>query len=192
MSNEGTKNNNWKGGKSIASNGYVLVRVGVNHHLADVRGYAYEHRLIAEAKIGRKLEKGEQVHHINGNKQDNRPDNIEVMKSGAHHLNKHRKGTSNRKLADDKNPITQCQCGCGQWFNRYDETGRPRNFISGHNPHDRSRQEAFIIACGEGSRLNEVATKTGQSLQAAKCMASKLVAEEKLERKSRGIYGRPN
>lgn len=43
---------NWKGGRSIASNGYMLVRVGLSHHLADVRGYAYEHRLVAEQKIG--------------------------------------------------------------------------------------------------------------------------------------------
>lgn len=43
----------WKGGRSIASNGYVLVRVGKKHHLADVRGYAYEHRIVAEQKLGR-------------------------------------------------------------------------------------------------------------------------------------------
>jgi hypothetical protein len=33
-------NSNWKGGRLIASNGYVLVRVGIGHHLADVRGAA--------------------------------------------------------------------------------------------------------------------------------------------------------
>jgi hypothetical protein len=49
--NFGPKNGFWKGGKSIASNGYMLIRVGVNHHLSDVRGYAYEHRLVAEQKI---------------------------------------------------------------------------------------------------------------------------------------------
>src|SRR4051812_41815968 len=45
-------NPNWRGGRSIASNGYIIVRVGVGHHLADVRGYAYEHRLVAEQKLG--------------------------------------------------------------------------------------------------------------------------------------------
>lgn len=48
-------NPNWKGGRSIASNGYVLIKVGTGHHLADVRGYAYEHRLVAERKLGRRL-----------------------------------------------------------------------------------------------------------------------------------------
>jgi hypothetical protein len=33
----GARNPNWKGGRLVASNGYVLVRVGVGHHLADVR-----------------------------------------------------------------------------------------------------------------------------------------------------------
>lgn len=67
--NVGAKNGIWKGGRSVASNGYVLVRVGVEHHLADVRGYAYEHRLVAEEKIGRRLRDDEHVHHVDGDKQ---------------------------------------------------------------------------------------------------------------------------
>ena len=67
--NTGPAHNRWKGGRSIASNGYVLVRVGKRHHLADVRGYAYEHRLVAEEKLGRRLTPGEIPHHINGIKQ---------------------------------------------------------------------------------------------------------------------------
>ena len=48
----GEVNGQWKGGRTVASNGYILIRVGKEHHLADVRGYAYEHRLIAETKLG--------------------------------------------------------------------------------------------------------------------------------------------
>lgn len=190
MSKCGIHNGNWKGGKSIASNGYVIVRVGTQHHLSDVRGYAYEHRLVAESKLKRKLKPGEVAHHANGNRQDNRPENIEVMKSTAHHANQHRKKISGRRLADQQNPIIQCACGCRRWFNRFDAGDRPRRFISGHNPPDITRQKRFIEACGHGSRLNRVAEKTGQSLQACKCMASKLVRENKIARKGRGIYGR--
>lgn len=57
------RNHNYKGG-SIASNGYKLIFVGKQHHLADIRGYAYEHRINAEKKIGRRLRPGEQVHHL--------------------------------------------------------------------------------------------------------------------------------
>jgi hypothetical protein len=106
----GNLNNNWKGGKSIASNGYVIVRVGVDHHLADVRGYAYEHRLVAEEKIGRRLKPGEQIHHLNGVKSDNRPENIEVMESAAYHMQKHRT-RKDLRLVGEKNPMVQCLCG---------------------------------------------------------------------------------
>ncbi len=186
----GKDNNNWRGGKSVASNGYVIVRVGKEHHLADVRGYAYEHRLVAEEKLGRRLERGEIPHHINGNRQDNRPENIQVMKSVAHHLNQHRKKGSKRRLADEANPMIQCGCGCGNWITRYDESGRPRLFVTGHNTGPREPQIKFLDAVGRGSRLEEVAERTGQSLGACKVMASKLVREGKLKRLSRGFYGK--
>ena len=42
------------------------------------------HRVQAEKKIGRKLKKGEIVHHKNGNKLDNRLSNLEVMTQSQH------------------------------------------------------------------------------------------------------------
>jgi hypothetical protein len=120
-------------GRSIASNGYVLIRVGKGHHLADVRGYAYEHRLVAEQKIGRRLRKGEIPHHINGIKTDNRPENIEVVESRfAHHV-RHRKNPTRRQLPHEQNELVTCACGCGAMFPRFDRGGRPRSFVSGHN-----------------------------------------------------------
>lgn len=126
------KNPNWQGGRVIASNGYVLVKVGTDHHLADVRGYAYEHRLVAEKKIGRRLAPGEIVHHKDENKQNNEPDNLEVVAGIAEHFVHHRK-RDDLQLPGEPNPDIACACGCGTTFPKYDPCGRPRQFVTGHN-----------------------------------------------------------
>lgn len=128
-------NHQWKGGRTVASNGYVLIKVGFGHHLADVRGYAYEHRVVAERTIGRRLLPTELVHHRDGNKQNNAPDNLEVHESVAHHLVEHRKLGCNRRLPDESNPLVTCECGCGATFAKFDHSKRPRRFVSGHNLH---------------------------------------------------------
>jgi hypothetical protein len=163
--NVGEKNGLWKGGRTITQHGYVLVRVGTDHHLADVRGYAYEHRLVAEEDLGRRLRPGEQVHHINGDTTDNRPENLKVAESYAHHRVYHRHN-SNRRLPGSPNPITKCKCGCGQRFHKYDEWGRSRIYISGHNPMSSPLQDQIIRELQSGPKhRDEIARRCTKSVQ---------------------------
>lgn len=128
----GNKNGMWKGGKTMASNGYVLVRVGKDHPLSDVRGYAYEHRIVACEKLGRLLSSDEVIHHKDGNKTNNHPDNLEILSNKAEHGFRHRK-IKQRRMPGEPNPIIFCQCGCGISFPKFDKYGRPRKFVTGHN-----------------------------------------------------------
>jgi hypothetical protein len=58
------------------SSGYVMVRVG--EHPRAHRGWVREHVVVLERALGRHLYPGEEVHHRNGVKHDNRPENLEL------------------------------------------------------------------------------------------------------------------
>lgn len=74
----------WNGGRWRHPDGYIAVRVPPGHHLRQAHGYAYEHQLVAEASLGRRLRDDEEVHHRNGKRDDNRPENLEVLLKREH------------------------------------------------------------------------------------------------------------
>lgn len=68
------------GSRYVKRNGYVIIHAP-DHPAADNRGYVLEHRLVMEAALERRLDPAESVHHKNGQKDDNRPDNLELWVS---------------------------------------------------------------------------------------------------------------
>jgi len=94
--NSGEKNPNWKGGKARHSEGYVLI-LQKKHPFSNHQGYIPQHRLVMEKHIGRYLYKGEMVHHINGNKKDNRIENLELTTQSKHLKNHYKDRIINNK-----------------------------------------------------------------------------------------------
>lgn len=86
----GRKAPNWKGGIEIHSEGYIWIYCP--KHPKAHKGKIAEHRFIMEKCIKRYLTTNEIVHHINGNKKDNRIENLELYNRSSHAKLHHPKG----------------------------------------------------------------------------------------------------
>lgn len=62
-------------GRVMSSHGYAMV------WNSDLKKYELEHRLVMERILGRRLSGLENVHHVNGVRDDNRPENLELWVS---------------------------------------------------------------------------------------------------------------
>lgn len=82
-------------------------------------GYEYygkkrKHRIIMEEFIGRKLNKDEVIHHINGNKSDNRIDNLQLM-TQSEHIRLHYNSGMKEILLKERSYINKCHI-CSKEF----------------------------------------------------------------------------
>jgi len=74
----GPANGNWRGGRTRHHAGYLMVRIPEHPRASRNNGYVFEHILVAEELLGRYLHPSETVHHRNGVRDDNRPENLEL------------------------------------------------------------------------------------------------------------------
>jgi hypothetical protein len=77
MSCRGVQHYRFNGGTKVNDQGYLQITAG------PLRGM-YVHRLVAEAVIGRPLHDNEVVHHLDGDRLNPHPDNLEVMLDTLH------------------------------------------------------------------------------------------------------------
>lgn len=73
----------WKGGRHKRTDGYIVLHLP-DHPLANHIGNVYEHRLVWEQTHKKKIPKGWHIHHLNGIKSDNRPENLVATSKKNH------------------------------------------------------------------------------------------------------------
>lgn len=109
----------WKNWKTIKKGDYLYALIP-EHPNATKNGYVLEHRVVLENKLGRLLERNEEAHHIDENRHNNSPENIELKLNGEHQRF--------HKLEYPDGHFVKLVCAnCGIEFERK-YSNRPENF----------------------------------------------------------------
>ena len=105
-----------QGTRYIRTDGYIAVKVGI-------RKWELEHRIVMVQALGRSLASVEEVHHINGNKTDNRLENLQLV-SPTEHQHIHDFGVIRRRR------VTLTCKGCGKEYERKLSRAAESNYCS--------------------------------------------------------------
>jgi hypothetical protein len=133
----GAKHHSWKGGRFVASDGYVQVYLGP-------KSYRKEHFLVMEKAIGRRLSRVEVVHHIDLDKQNSSLSNLVLLANESAHRAVHNSldGVS-RKL------VRAGLIAFDRSRNRYVAVGKLRELLE--QPEEANQQPSRSGDASEGS-----------------------------------------
>jgi len=106
-----------QGSTYVTKTGYRYVKVGI-------RQRKLEHRIVMEQFLGRPLGRREEVHHVNGDKLDNRPENLLVLSPSEHQKHHPEFGSRMRRRLS-----FTCQ-GCGATYERKASRAAETKFCS--------------------------------------------------------------
>lgn len=139
-----------KAPRAIRPDGYIWIRMP-DHPDAHVGGTIAEHRLVAEKIVGRRLHPNEDVHHLNGDRADNRPENLRIM-THAEHTRLHaviERWARGFDVCQDCGTTQHPHTARGLCQRCYDRKRRPR---IGPEPFDWSLKHPHCVDCGTTNR----------------------------------------
>ena len=153
---QGDRNHRWKGGIRTQKNGYIK-RMKKGHPRADRDGYVYEHILIMEEKLGRFIPINEDVHHIDGDRGNNDPNNLTNLNHKIHaYIEKNKNNLEQYPNSTYTETLKTCVVdGCNSEFyslgycvkhyKRFKTTGDPLKvkMVQDHNKHD----NCSVVGC---------------------------------------------
>jgi hypothetical protein len=99
----GKNSHAWKKGK-ISVNGYLKIKV-LGHPKSDCREYVFEHILVMEKHLKRYLLPAEKVHHIDGDKSNNKISNLMLFPTSGAHTKFHHEMRRKLKKESDEHRI---------------------------------------------------------------------------------------
>src|SRR3990167_4339306 len=110
------------------TNGYLII-YAPDHISADKKGRVYVHRYVMEKRLKRRLLFSEQVHHVDGNKQNNKLSNLQLIDNLSHRRHHH-----GWKLID------------GAWWKTCSECGKFKE-VNDSNFYRRKTGSKRIVPC---------------------------------------------